>query len=254
MRTLLITLLCLPTLLSNAQQAKVLSGIVTDEQTSEPLRGVTITLYKQGKPNFMITNRSGHFSITDPGQIDSIKFSMIGHENKTYGRDSLVPGTGFKVSMAVIATSLDEIVVQPLTALEIIEKAIKSTQSLLPKTDFENVFFYREVIKEKGQYFSVAEAIFRSQFLHQDRSTKLNLIRGRSKEDVSYTRLFEDFHPSGGPESLTGNAFNIAFPNFLTLKKIKWFNYKKERSVALGDAILEVISFDQKPGIHEALE
>ncbi len=51
------------------------------------------------------------------------------------------------------------------------------------------------MIHDSLQYYSVAEAIFDAQFNIQNKSFKLKMEKGRSKEDVAYTRLFEDFHP-----------------------------------------------------------
>ena len=80
------------------------------------------------------------------------------------------------------------------------------------------------------------------------------LIKGRSKEDVTYTRLFEDFHPGGGPEAAVNLSFVISQPDFLNESKIKNFIYKKEPSVPYEGRRLYVISFDQKPAVHESLE
>jgi hypothetical protein len=52
-------------------------------------------------------------------------------------------------------------------------------------------------LKDKENYFSVAEAVLRRNIILQRDLYKLKLIQGRSKEDVAYTRLFEDYHPGG---------------------------------------------------------
>jgi len=71
---------------------------------------------------------------------------------------------------------------------------------------------------------------------------------------VSYTRLFEDYHPGGGPQGLIDKYFSVGVPDFLNPKKFAWFVYKKEKAETFDGKILWVISFDQKPGVHEALE
>jgi hypothetical protein len=43
---------------------------------------------------------------------------------------------------------------------------------------------------------------------------------------VTYTRLFEDFHPGGGPQSVAEKSFVVERPDFLNEKKIKFFVYQ----------------------------
>jgi hypothetical protein len=80
------------------------------------------------------------------------------------------------------------------------------------------------------------------------------LIQGRSKEDVAYTRLFEDYHPGGGPQTATGKNFFLDIPDFLDSKKIKNFIYKIDSLVQFDGRWLYSISFDQKPDVKQALE
>jgi hypothetical protein len=80
------------------------------------------------------------------------------------------------------------------------------------------------------------------------------LIQGRSKEDVAYTRLFEDYHPGGGPQSAVSKSFILELPDFLDIKKIKYFTYKIDSLVQFDDRWLYSISFDQKPDVKQALE
>src|SRR6185369_7636321 len=117
-----------------------------------------------------------------------------------------------------------------------------------------NKGFYREIIKDSENYFSVAEAVFLAQYFPKKESYKLKLLQGRSKEDVAYTRLFEDFHPGGGPQSLVVKSFVVEQPDFLNEKKVNFFIYKLDSLVQFDGRWLYSISFDQKPGVKEALE
>src|SRR5678809_1500352 len=80
-----------------------------------------------------------------------------------------------------------------------------------------------------------AEAVFLAQYCPKGKSYKLKLLQGRSKEDVTYTRLFEDFHPGGGPQSVAEKSFAIDQPDFLNGKKIKFFNYKIDSMVQFDE-------------------
>ncbi len=227
---------------------------VLDAVSKEPLPGVTITVFREGKPACLVTNNEGRFVISRAMTTDSIQMTMIGYGAEKLPLSAYRDKLSIVVLLHIITTELSEVVVRPLQANEIVEQAIRATRLLLPAQDFSNKIFYREIIRDREQYFSVAEAIFETQYTIAKKSFKLRMLKGRSKEDVNYTRLFEDYHPGGGPQELAAKYFSIAFPDFLTLSKTKWFNYKKEKSLMYNGSLVYDISFDQKPDIHEALE
>jgi hypothetical protein len=144
--------------------------------------------------------------------------------------------------------------VHALSPTEIVLRAAQKIPSFIPAANFESRAFYREIIQDSIRYYSVAEALFNIQFSVQKKSFKLKLEKGRSKEDVAYTRLFEDYHPGGGPEDAAAQSLVIRRPEFLDENKLKKYNYKRDSTIRLDDEIIYVIGFDQKPGIHEALE
>ncbi len=100
----------------------------------------------------------------------------------------------------------------------------------------------------------VAEAIFNAQFSIANKTFKLKLEKGRSKEDVAYTRLFEDFHPGGGPEDAISQSLIIRRPDFLSESRLKNYIYKKDSTIRHDDHTIYVIGFDQQPGTKQALE
>ena len=237
-----------------AQPGPTLTGSVTDKKTNEPLQGASISIYSNGRISGNITNEEGKFTLSNATAIDSIKLSMIGYDNKIINRSFINNTASLVVTMDADAINLEEVFVKPLSGFEIVQKSIRNTSSLLPQSNFENTNFYREIIKDKGEYFSVAEAIFNTQYYPVKRSYKLRLEKGRSKEDVIATRLFEDFHPGGGPEALSELSFNTGFPEFLNPEKMKWFEYKKDSVTSYNGRTLYVIGFDQKTDIHHALD
>ena len=236
-------------------QAQVLyTGIVTNIKTAEPLAGASISLYKSGRVSGMISNKEGRFSISVTEGFDSLKFSMIGYRSKTYNGATSLNGNYLEVQLAIAPSELQEVVVKPPVAIDIIKQVIAKIPAYLPEDAFESKGFYREIIKDRENYFSVAEAVFLAQYLPEKETYKLKLIQGRSKEDVAYTRLFEDFHPGGGPQSIAGNSFITSRPDFLNLKKVNDFKYKIDSLVQFDGRWLYSISFDQQPGIKQALE
>ena len=83
---------------------------------------------------------------------------------------------------------------------------------------------------------------------------KLKLEQGRTKEEVNYTRLFEDFHPGGGPQLGAEESFSIHFPDFLNLKKIDHFKFGVEKLLYQDENRIYCIHFDQRENVKESLE
>lgn len=229
------------------------SGQVTDIRSGEPLISASITFYSNGKISGTIANKEGKFSLTR-ASYDSLKISMIGYRSKTIYQNVLLKTEYLKVELEPAPSELEEVIVNRSNASEIISKAIDAIPSFQPDSNFENTGFYRETIRNKGNYFSVAEAVFSAQYFPKKHSYRLKLIQGRSKEDVAYTRLFEDFHPGGGPQSVADKNFLIEHPDFFNKKKINFFNFKIDSLVQFDGHWLYSISFDQKPEVKQALE
>ncbi|MEP6750225.1 MAG: carboxypeptidase-like regulatory domain-containing protein, partial [Bacteroidota bacterium] len=237
-----------------AQQIFSISGKITDTATAEPLPGASISIYKAGPVSGLVSNKDGAFAIKELTSFDSIKFSMVGYHSKVLYQKDFIDIHFLHIKLSVAPVALQEVVIKPPVAIEIIKRAIANINAFLPTDNYESKGFYREIIKDRENYFSVAEAVFRAQYFPQKETYKLQLLQGRSKEDVAYTRLFEDFHPGGGPQSVAGNSFITSRPDFLNLKKINYFIYKIDSLVEFDGQLLYSISFDQKPGIKEALE
>jgi hypothetical protein len=241
---------------SNALVAQVnsFSGKVLDAQNREPLAGVSITIYEGFDVRGSVSNKEGAFFVKTVGPIDSVKFSMIGYRSRVYKIRGLSDDLKDTVMMQTESTVLQEVVVHPMGAMDIVQQAARKILLTIPSKDFESEGFYREIIRDKARYYSVAEAVFNIQFFVREKSFKMQLEKGRTKEDVAYTRLFEDFHPGGGPEEAVGQNLITHIPDFLNLSRLKNYTYIKDSAVMRDGHFIYVISFDQQPDVHQALE
>jgi hypothetical protein len=222
--------------------------------SNEVLSGASILIYHSGNTIGLVANKEGRFDINGESGFDSIHVSMVGYYSKTFIKENINGLTSLEIRLDPAPAELKEVVIRPISALEIIKKAIANISSDQPLNNFENKGFYREIIKDKDNYFSVAEAVFEAQYFPSAKSYKLKLIQGRSKEDVSYTRLFEDFHPGGGPQADAENGFVTKVPAFLNQNSINKFHYKIDSIVQLDGRSLYHVSFDQNEGVKEALD
>ena len=239
---------------AQAQTGPPLTGTVTDAASGERLPGASISLYTAGALTGMVSNAEGKFMLAATAHCDSLKVSMIGYHSKTFYTNDFTGSRGLIVQLARAPAVLQEVIVKARNAIDIVKLAIAGIDKWLPAENFENRCFYREIIKDRNSYFSVAEAVFRAQYHPQKHVYALQLVEGRSKEDVSYTRLFEDFHPGGGPQAAVANDLILNRPDFLDLKKINQFTYAVDSVELFDGQLLYSISFDQKPGIKQALE
>jgi len=253
MKSYFIFVLILSTFASLAQP-NFISGKVEDGQTHEALTGASISIYKSAAVRGGISNGEGKFTINLDPRPDSIRFSMIGYRSRLLDMTSLQQGSLITVRLERVPSALQEVVVRPLGVMDIMQRAAQRIPSMIPAKDYESQAFYREIIRDSLRYYSVAEAIFSIQFSPQKKSFKLKLDKGRSKEDVACTRLFEDYHPGGGPEDAVGQSPIISQPDFLRADKFRNYIYKKDSTIREDDNLIYVISFDQKPGLNEALE
>jgi hypothetical protein len=234
-------------------QTNGLSGLIKDSKTQEHLAGASIILYQPSGILGGMSNVEGRFTVGGGDRPDSIRISMIGYRSRTYAGSDLK--TGFlTVSLDPEAGMLEAVTVQPMSAEELVRKAAGKIPVFIPSADFEGKSFYREIIQDSATYYSVAEAIFSVQYHLKKQTYTFSLDRGRSREDVAYTRLFEDFHPGGGPEDALSQSLVINRPSFLDPDKLKYYQYKRDSTIRQDDQTFFVISFDQKPGVHESLE
>jgi hypothetical protein len=235
-------------------QNNMISGRVTDATDGQALPDVSILIFTGSHVSGGVSNKEGKFLFYSTVVPDSIQFSSIGYQLITIRAGNNISPASFIVKLFAEPVKLAEIEVRPPGTMKILSEAVKKIISSIPTENFENKAFYREIIRDSQFYYSVAEALFRVQISPARKKSKLMLMKGRSKEDVSYTRLFEDFHPGGGPQDAINMSFATSRPDFLNENRFANYNYKKEPSVSINGRKIFVIRFDQKPEIKEALE
>jgi hypothetical protein len=250
----LYTIIAIFTFFNASAQNFRISGIVRDSKTLELLQNASVLLYEANNVSGSMTNLEGKFSINCTGRPDSIIFSMVGYRSIRYNRSEIPDGGPLAVDLSVQSAGLQEVKITPIRAIDIVRLAASKLNSFNPTNDFESKAFYREIIHDSNSYYSVAEAIFNAQFSIRKKSCTLKMEKGRTKEDVAYTTLFEDFHPGGGPEDAVDQSLVVKQPDFLTGSRFKYYNYRLDSTVVYDGGFFYVVSFDQKPGIKEALE
>ena len=232
-----------------------LSGQVLDSISAKGLANVHII---GAAPEFVgtVTNLDGSFSLLIPKRLDTLRFSHLGYDSES----RIVSGSGsadtIRVLLKLSSYELPAATIKPRDPLKLVRTAINAIPRNYTDTPFKTQCFYREIIRDTSDYLSVAEAVFeRAIFPGEDKKDEiqLKLVQGRASEGVKATRLFEDFHPSGGPNYLTGLELATHVPTFLQEKYLDKYEYWLEDLSAYDDRAVYIIRFDQKEGVKESL-
>lgn len=121
-------------------------------------------------------------------------------------------------------------------------------------TPFQLRGFYREIIRRDTFYYSVAEAVFESQLPEAgDDKALLRLVQGRRSETVKSTRIFEDYHPGGGPNYLVNHLLEGSLPEFLVESNFEDYVYTIDSISSYEDRDVYLIGFDQRDGLNKNL-
>lgn len=243
-------LLCLILLTDPAQGQVAMEGIVYDAETGAPVAGAhVIALGKHGSGTS--TNGEGAFQLQTPEIPDSIRISCIGY--RTTVIRNIVPGP-LHVRLNQHVISLEALTVKPPSPQQLIREAVSAMTRNYNPPPFQLRGFYREIIRKEKTYYSVAEAVFESQLPKRgDDEALLRLVQGRRSESVAATRIFEDYHPGGGPNYLVNHLLEAQVPAFLAADEFDDYSYAIDSITSYEGKDVYVIGFDQRDGLKKNL-
>lgn len=248
----LLLLFATPLLLTG--QPNRITGLVYDATTARGLPRAHVTVVSDGLSG-TVTNEAGVFTLFLPPGGDSLRCSHLGYDSRSVAVPALI-GDTLRIALSPSSYALDAVVVQPLDPRKLVEAAAAAIPEHFPPTPFEARGFYRELIRDPADYLSVVESVFQLSLFPEEKEKdrrQLRLVRGRSSEDVKATRLFEDFHPAGGPNLAAGLDLRIDRPTFLQPGYFDRYEYELEDRTVYDGRQVYVIAFDQRPGVEEAL-
>lgn len=227
-----------------------LEGTVYDAETGVPVVGAhVIGLGKHGTGTS--TNGEGAFQLKTTEIPDSIRISCIGYSTSVV--KNVVPGR-LDVRLKPHAISLDALTVVPPSPQQLIRDAVSAMSHNYTPRPLQLRGFYREMIRKEKTYYSVAEAVFESQLPKQgDDEALLRLVQGRRSESVAATRIFEDYHPGGGPNYLINHLLEAQVPEFLASDEFDDYTYAIDSITSYDGRDVFVIGFDQREGLKKNL-
>jgi hypothetical protein len=230
----------------------VLQGVVRDAETREPLVGVHVIGFVNGQVG-TATNVEGAFALHAQRLPDSIRFSCIGYHSLSIPASRL--RSPMDVALKPSVTALQRIVVRPPSPTQLLRDAVHAIPKNCALAPFQVRGFYRETIRSDSAYYSVAEAIFESQIVSAqgDERALLKLVQGRRSETVKSTRIFEDYHPGGGPNYLMRNVLENSTPEFLLEENFSDYDFRIDSITSYDGEDVYLIHFDQRDKVKKNL-
>ena len=149
--TMLLCAVCLA-----AQNMMQVSGRVVDAQTGKPLSQAT--LVAKGTNIATVTNDDGVFLLKLPSGRARVNVSHMGYETAglTVSENHIKP---FEVKLKPTAFMLDEFVVWTEDPHDLIRIAVSKITDNYSKQPERYQTFYREMVKKRNRYISVAEGV-----------------------------------------------------------------------------------------------
>ncbi len=229
-------------------------GKITDSKSNDPLVFASLTL--EGTNIATVSNSEGYFSLKVPKDMPvstKIHISYLGYGEKFVSLSELKP-TKNRIELDLLSISLSEVNVAPKDAHQIIREVIKRKRENYMQDPVRMTAFYRETIKRRRSYVSLAEAVIdvHKQPYSNYRLDGLRLYKAR--KDADYSKMDTiTFKLQGGPYSTLMLDIMKDPYSILTVEEMDYYNFKLDNITKVNDKIIYVIDFRQKEYIDEPL-
>lgn len=174
-RLLLITMLFAP--LAMLAQQVVVSGVVVDQKTGDPLRQVSVSAGRIS----VVTNEDGDFTLKLNEMPPTVNISHLGYKSQ---RLSLKDGQteGLRIRLVPTSIQLREIVVRNHDPRALVDIAIDKIPDNYSKVPELLKGFYRETAMKRRHYIYVAEGVedmYKTPYNRGTTRDRVAIIKGR---------------------------------------------------------------------------
>lgn len=177
------------------------SGTVRDADNNRPL--AYATMYIPGTYQGTVANSDGVFTFKIKDDIGAEEFviSYIGYEMGTFSISNY-SGKQNDFLLKAHVVPLQEVTFRPMNPRDLVEKAIERIPVNYPQEPYNLTGFYRETIKQRRDYLTVAEAVvdvYKQSYENQLRNDQVRIVKGRKsglvkKADTLLVKM------QGGPQ------------------------------------------------------
>ncbi len=229
-------------------------GKIIDSDSGIPLVFATLSL--EGTNIATVSNSEGEFLLKVPKDMSlssKVHVSYLGYKNKDFALSELNRERN-KLKLDVLTVSLAEVNVLPKDANQIIREVVARKKENYWQEPLRMTTFYRETIKRRKSYVSLAEAVIdvHKQAYSNYKLDGMKLYKAR--KDADYSKMDTlTFKLQGGPySSLMLDIMKEPF-SIISAQDMDYYLFTLETITKVNDNIIYVISFVQKPYIEEPL-
>lgn len=218
---------------------------VIDQLSKEPLAYASVSV--DGSNIATITNSEGEFLLKIPKSTrkNSITISFIGYRDKQIDLD-VFKNEKAKIELEPLIINLHEIKITPENPELIIRTAMHNRVKNYLDVPTEMITFYRETIKRRKTYVSLAEAVIQlsKQPYTSIKEDAIQLYKARKNTD--YTKLDTlEFKLQGGPFSAIYLDI-MKYPEMIfTEDMLGNYEFKLDNMTKINDRLIYVLSFKQ---------
>ncbi|NSW94244.1 MAG: carboxypeptidase-like regulatory domain-containing protein, partial [Bacteroidales bacterium] len=231
-----------------------ITGLVTDEESGEPLQFATVSLKNRGKGT--ITNGNGQFGLKiNPESInDTLSISFLGFYQKELPvRQAL--DRNLKIEMKREFISIPGIIIRNQIPQDIIQKSLASISRNYGNTPAYLTGFYREGILRRSRLQTYSEAvirIFKSPYTGSLLSDQIKVFKSRKIENVKRSDTLAVRLKAGLSTCLELDGVKNIF-DFIDRSNMSQYSYRITDIVSYDDDAAYEIEFVQKEDVEDAL-
>jgi hypothetical protein len=231
-------------------EVKYITGIITDNESGEPLPYATIGMMSTGRGT--VTNSNGEFGLKINRDCvnDSLSVSYLGYFSRKIPVRSALENN-FNIRLYREYISIPEIIIKNQVPQEIMRKAYNAVQDNYGSSPALLTAFYREAAMKKGNLQIYSEAvlqIFKSSYSGSFVNDQVKIIRSRKIENTGLRDTLTMRLKAGLSSCLMLDGARNTF-DFLLPVNFAQYDYRMTDIVTLDEESAYVIEFVQKPGV-----
>jgi hypothetical protein len=231
-----------------------ITGIITDEETLEPLPFATIALKNKGRGT--VTNNNGQFGlkITPDLFSDTLSVSYLG-----YIRNEMPVRMAFHNDLTILMKrefiSIPEIIIKNQVPQEIIYKTVLAIRHNYSNEPVYMTGFYREGVMKKKELQNYSEAIvrlYKSAYTGTFLGDQMKLYKSRKIENIKRSDTLAVRLKAGLSTCLELDGAKKLF-DFLSRESMPDYRYRLGDIVTWEDESAYAIEFEQREDIDQPL-
>lgn len=233
------------------QRLKNISGVILDEESTEPLPYATIALRHEGRGT--VSNSNGEFGIkiSPENYGDTLVVSYLGYFAREIPvRQSL--GNNFRIAMRREFISIQEIIIKNQIPSEIIYKTLNRIPHNYGNTPASMTAFYREGVLRKNELETYSEAIlqiYKSAYSGTLLNDQIKIFKSRKVENINVSDSITVRLKAGLSTCLQLDGMRNNF-DFISRDNIEEYSYRLTDIVSFNEEAAYEIEFGPKEGFE----